>query len=227
VTRSYVIIGCGRFGRRAAQELLGKDRKARITAVDREKEAVEGISLLKVKTVPSDALIFLDDFFSDKKPVDYIIPAVPFHLAFEFVLSRLKPLGAKRSKVPPLPGLPNPIRGKNGDLYTSLADFLCPEDCPEPAQYCTVTRKRRDRPLYQILMDLTGPFESKVIRSEQLGLGVGGYRPEALFGLLEDIAKKGGPDRLFLISTACRCHGVTSALSFDPTPEDRTTGRRL
>jgi hypothetical protein len=106
------------------------------------------------------------------------------------------------------------MMGKTGDLYTSLANFRCSEDCPEPAQYCTITRKRRLKPLYQILNDLKGPFESRVIRSHQLTLGVGGFKPEALLDLLENIKKRAKPHRSILISTASRCHGVTSALSF-------------
>jgi len=64
------------------------------------------------------------------------------------------------------------------------------------------------------LKDLEGPFESKVIRSKQLGLGVGGYLSEDLLKIVREIKKAGASDRLILISTACRCHGVTSALSF-------------
>ena len=161
-----------------------------------------------------DGITYLKQFLSESGNVDYIIPAVPFHLAFEFILSQLKPLGAKRREVPPLLGLPNPMKGKSGDLYTSIADFLCPEDCPEPAQYCTVTRERREKPLYQILKELKGPFESKVIRSKQLGLGVGGYLPGDLLKTVREIKKAGASNRLILISTACRCHSVTSALSF-------------
>ena len=32
-------------------------------------------------------------------------------------------MGVKRRKVPTLSGLPNPMIGKTGDLYTSLANF--------------------------------------------------------------------------------------------------------
>lgn len=106
------------------------------------------------------------------------------------------------------------MSGKTGDLYISLANFLCSEDCPEPAQYCTITKKRRSKPLYQILNDLEGAFESRVIRSQQLGPGIGGFRPRALLDLLEDIKRKKNSNRSILVSTASRCHGVTSALSF-------------
>jgi hypothetical protein len=212
--QSYLIIGCGRFGSRAARELLRRAPYSIITVVDKKRDAFKTTSRLPLETNVSDGLAYLEKFLSEGSSFDYVVPAVPFHLAFEFALDHLKPLGAKRKKIPPLPGLPNPIKGKNGDLYTSIADFICPEDCPEPARCCTVTKKRRPRPLYQTLMDLSGPFESKVIRSEQLGLGVGGFRTDALLRLLKNIKEVKEPDRLFLISTACRCHAVTSALSF-------------
>jgi len=182
--------------------------------VDKKKGPLQRISHLPVETALCDGRLFLNRSLSKRPLFDYIIPAVPFHLAFEFVLSQLKPLGGKREKVPDLTGLPNPMRGKGGDLYASFADFLCPEDCPEPPRHCTVTREKRGKSLYKILEDLRGPFESKVIRSKQLGLGVGGYLSEDLLKIVMEIKKAGASDRLILIGTACRCHSVTSALSF-------------
>jgi len=210
---SYLIIGCGHFGKQAVLKLLQKNPHAAITVVDQDRKHLQKISHPSVETIVSNGRIFLDQFFSETGSVDYIVPAVPYHLAFEFILSRLKPLGAKRTEVPLLEGIPNPMMGKTGDLYTSLANFLCPEDCPEPAQSCTVTGKRRAKPLFKMLMDLKGPFDPLVIQSQQLGLGVGGFRPEVLMALAETIKKRKGLNRSFLISTACRCHGVTSALS--------------
>ena len=211
-SHDYLIIGCGHFGSRAIETLLRKDHRAAIIVVDKDEKALEKVSSFHVERIEGDGISFLNQFLKKGRDT-YIIPAIPFHLAFEFVLSQLKPLGAKKGEVPPLLGLPNPMKGKSGDLYTSIADFLCPEDCPEPAQYCTVTREKRGKPLYKILEDLRGPFESKVIRSKQLGLGVGGYLSEDLLKTVREIKKAGASDRLILISTACRCHSVTSALS--------------
>jgi len=210
---TYLIIGCGHFGGRAAEKLFQKDSCSKITVVDKNKIAFQKVFWLPVETAVSNGIIYLNQFFSKGRKADYIIPAVPLHLAFEFILSQLKPWGAKRKKIPPISGLPNPVIGKTGDLYTSLANFLCPEECPEPAQYCTTTQKKRSKPLYKILNNLEGAFESRVIRSQQLGPGIGGFRPEALLDLLEDIKKKINSSRFILISTASRCHGVTSALS--------------
>jgi hypothetical protein len=211
---SYLIIGCGHFGSRTVLKLLEKDPRARITVVDRYKKQLEKISRLPVETIACDGRPFLEDFLSEGRPVDYIIPAVPYHLAFESILSLLKHLGAKRVEVPPLQGIPNPMRGKAGDLYTSLANFLCPDDCPEPSQFCTITGKKRPRPLFDILADLKGSFDSFVIRSRQLELGVGGFQPKEWIDLIDRIKKQKRSNHLLLISTACRCHGVTSALGF-------------
>jgi hypothetical protein len=211
---SCLIIGCGHFGSRAAEQLLKKDPYAKIIAVDKNSEAIKKLSRFSLETVIDDGLSYLNQFLSEGRAANYIIPSVPFHLAFEFILLRLKPLGARRTKIPSLSGLPNPVAGKTGDLYTSLADFLCPEDCPEPSRYCTVTRKKREKPLYKILGDLKGSFESRVVISRPLAVGVGGFQPEELLALLEDVKKQKNSRNLILVSTASRCHGVTSALSF-------------
>jgi len=213
-THTYLIIGCGHFGSRAAKKLFQKDSYSKIIVVDKSKKALQKVSRLPIETIISDGVFYLTQFLSEGRKIDYIIPAVPLHLAFEFILSQLKPLGAKRKRISSNLGLPNPVSGKTGDLYISLAKFLCPEDCPEPAKYCTFTREKRLKPLYKVLNDLEGTFESRVIRSHQLGPGIGGFRPKALLDLLEDIKRKKDSGQSFLVSTASCCHGVTSALSF-------------
>jgi hypothetical protein len=211
---TYLIIGCGHFGSRAANKLFQKDSHSKIIVVDKNEKALQKVPRLPVETAVCDGIIYLSQFLSEGQKAHFIIPAVPLHLAFEFVLFQLKSMGVKRRKVPTLSGLPNPMLGKTGDLYTSLANFFCSEDCPEPARYCTITKKRRPKPLYQVLNALEGAFESRMIRSQQLGPGIGGFRSKALLDLPEDIKKKKNSGRLILISTASRCHGVTSALSF-------------
>jgi len=221
--RIYLIIGCGRFGSRAAERLLQKNPRPKIIVVDRSKKALKKVSHLPVESEVREGTLYLEQFLSKGRKADYIIPSVPFHLAFEFILSRSKPSGGKRIQIPPLSGLPNPVIGKTGDLCTSLATFLCPEDCPEPAQYCTLTKQRRPKPLYRILEEMKGDFEPSVIRSQQLAPGVGGYSPEAVLDLFGNIKKRMELRRTILISTSCRCHGVTSGLSFSPGKKPRAT----
>ena len=217
---SYLIIGCGHFGSQAAKQLLKKKSHPKIIAVDKSPEAVEKLSHLPIETIVDDGSSYLNQYLSEGRTVSYLIPSVPFHLAFEFMLLRLKPFGARRAKVPSLSGLPNPEIGKTGDLYTSFAAFLCPEDCPEPSRYCTVTRKKREKPLYDILRNLKGAFESRVIISQPLARGVGGFQPKALLALLDEVKKLKNSAHPVLISTASRCHGVTSALIYTKAKND-------
>jgi hypothetical protein len=142
----YLIIGCGHFGSRAAKILLQKDPHSKIIIVDQSKKALQKVSRFPIETIISDGIFYLSQFLSEGRKPNYIIPAVPLHLAFEFILFQLKPFGGKRREVPTLSGLPNPMLGKTGDLYTSPANFLCSEDCSEPAQYCTITKKDAQNP---------------------------------------------------------------------------------
>ncbi len=216
----YLIIGCGFFGRQALRKLLENDPASKIHVVDRDKEAIQGIAHVPVEASVEEGVSFLSHCLRYNRDA-YVVPAVPIHLAFEFTLSQARKWGWRRGRVPPLPGLPNPLLGEKGDFYTSMAGFLCPDNCPEPSRYCTVTGEKRSRPLYQILKDLHSPFQSKVIRSEQLGPGVGGFKMKKVLDLLAEIERIESPGHLMLVSTACRCHGVTSALTFQGHHKDR------
>ena len=54
-------------------------------------------------------------------------------------------------------------------------------------------------------------YRPLVIRSFQLGPGIGGYRPRDLYDLLDQVESS---DEAILLSTACRCHGVMTALGY-------------
>jgi len=219
------IIGAGHFGLRAVQKLSECQKKRHFVIADINPENLEkgkGENRLLVQT---DGVDFLNKHLclpsqSQFPQPDWIIPALPVHLAAEW---SLRCFGSDRLCRIPLPAeidrfLPNPIRGSSGDIYVSHATFICPEDCAEPRDICTVTQKPRKQNMFEILSFLSQcnfvsvnnmGFQSLVIRSHQLGTGVGGYRPEQLFNLLAQIEKA---DNNILISTACRCHGVVTGL---------------
>jgi hypothetical protein len=90
---------------------------------------------------------------------------------------------------------------------------LCPEDCPEPEDGCTVTGEIRP-PLFGVMADLPVPgFEVHVIRSRQLAPGVGGYRIADLKALQGRVL--GRPGVKWLVGTACRCHGTITGLEIE------------
>ena len=150
-----------------------------------------------------------------------VVPAVPLHLALEW----LKAYGAMelliRTREVPAEIrtlMPFAWEGKNSALLVSYADFRCPEDCPEPEGYCTITRKDRGIPLHRLLgnLQVTG-YRVHALESRQLAPGVGGYRVEDLRQLYDRVRR--GGKRRWLIGTACKCHGVVTAVEVEPRGE--------
>ncbi|MBI5444509.1 MAG: potassium transporter [Deltaproteobacteria bacterium] len=206
------IIGAGHFGRHAADGLSRARPGVRLLLVDPCAENLARARGPRRCLEEADGVPFLAQRLGAGDEPEWIVPAVPLHLAVEWCLARLDPGRFRRRPVPPEAELllPNPMGGPLGDLYVSHARFRCPSDCPEPEDLCTVTRKPRERNLFEVLGELKVPAqESLVVRSHQLGAGIGGYRPAQLLDLL--VAVERGGERL-LVSTACRCHGVLTAL---------------
>ncbi len=205
----YWIVGAGRFGRLAFGRLRRRRAADRFRLVDISASALVAVDAPGVETVCADGVDFLAAELKDKAHPDWIVPCLPLHLAFAWVRRRLE----KTHRLVPLPvpeslrrTLPHPLEGPDGALYLSYADFACPDDCPEPADRCTVTGRPRPGMLYKTIAALSaGEVRPVVVRSRQLLPGVGGYRPGDLFGALAQV--RAAPGAVALAS-ACRCHGV-------------------
>jgi hypothetical protein len=206
------IIGVGRFGYNAFQRLLeaGKDRQ--FVLVDPAAEKLRRCNASVAKLEVSNGITFLEKYLAKGCQPDWIIPALPLHLAAEWLLLRMGPARLKRVRLPAelAKMVPNPFQGPEGNLYTSHADFRCPQDCEEPRDICTITRKLRKQNMYDLLGGLhLEPFKPLTIRSHQLGPGIGGYRSDQLLEMCKRVEQATGP---VLLSTACRCHGVITGL---------------
>jgi hypothetical protein len=212
---SYLILGAGKFGRLALSRLARLDASARCTVVDRDPATLALDGIPGLTRVPAEAIAFLVQQLEGghRDRWDWIIPMVPVHVAFQWLLAGPLAGSAWRPAAVPesLAGLcPDARRGPRGELYLSRAQHLCPDDCAEPA-VCPVTGAPRDLPLHQELASLNlAGYEIRVIPSRQLAPGVGGYPPGRLLDLARDMgALKGN----VLIATACRCHGVIQGLA--------------
>ncbi len=206
----FWILGGGRFGSIAARRLRKKEPDAHIKIVDSDPEVVRR-SKEKVDTVAEDGIAFLARQLEGKSRPDWIVATIPVHVAFEWICSTLQGHEVLTLPVPEnlFLLLPNSMWGKKGELYVSQADFLCPDNCPEPFDRCFVTGKPRKTEMYRNLEQLKLPgYRSIVIRSHQLAPGVGGYTPSALLNARKEVVEKEGR---VLLSTACRCQGVLHA----------------
>ena len=206
------IIGVGQFGSLVYQRLSMGKKGRHFVLVDPVKENLLRYKDTNCTLEQADGVDFLTKNLSPGNDPDWIIPALPIHLTAEWILARLGPERLQRLTLPHEIEslLPNPIRGPEGNIYVSHADFRCPDDCAEPLDICTVTREKRKQNMFEILGDIQlGPFQPLAIRSHQLGPGIGGYRTKQLSSLLDQVKQARGH---LLVSTACRCHGVITGL---------------
>ena len=218
------IIGIGQFGLLATERLAKKYNKHHLVLVDPDrKNLLQGEGPNRTLEL-MDGVSFLDQRLnSEKTPEriipdwiipDWIIPALPIHLAAEWCLVRQGLNGLERMAIPSEidPLIPNQMRDPSGNIFVSHANFICPEDCAEPTKICTVTQKRRKTDMFELLGKIRiSKFQPIAVRSYQLCPGVGGYRPRQLFDLLKQVENIKGS---FLLSTACRCHGVMTGLGY-------------
>jgi len=210
--KSIWILGAGKFGLKAAKKMRRKNFRTEITIIEKKSETCNQIEKLDFKTVCMDGIDYLDQNLKSLDYPDWLIPAIPVHAAYEWV--RLKIKGSYILKTIPVPeevtmSYPNVFKGKRCEIYMSIADFICPDNCPEHEDICTHTGKPRPFSLYKKLESTKHDnFRSVVVRSRQLASGVGGYSPGALFHALDAIKTSTIP---VLFSTACRCHGVMHA----------------
>ncbi|MBM4286820.1 MAG: hypothetical protein FJ135_01510 [Deltaproteobacteria bacterium] len=216
MTARYLILGAGRFGRLALARLVQKEPQAEFCLVDHDlRKLIFPLPPgdVAIRRVAGPATAYMAKALEARTPPDWLIPAIPRHVAFEWLWQR-RPPGShwRQEPVPLIVGrdLPFKQRGAEGELYLSVSTERCPDDCPEPADRCYLTGLKREFSLYRYLEDLSlQGFTSLVVRSRQLAPGVGGYRPAALWDLWRRTLAAAGS---LLISTACRCHGVVHGL---------------
>ena len=216
---AVLIIGAGHFGSRAAR-LLNEESNAPIFVVDVDKNSLSKLQGLPVKRIAYDGILFLVRNYHLIHLSNTIVPAVPVHLAYQWLKGHLDGRFKIKKMVVPeeiKPLLPFVWPGSEGSLLVSYADFDCPDDCPEP-EYCTVTGERRDKPLHALLGRIkVTDFRVHIIRSRQLAPGLGGYAVAEL----EKAAERLGSDEKgkWLLGTSCRCHGILTALEITRTTE--------
>jgi hypothetical protein len=209
---TYLIVGAGQFGTRAVKALNKKYPSAPLTVVDTDQGALDRVGDFPAEKACSEGASYLEQVLDRETGPDWIIPAAPIHVAFEWVRRQLTRTGPL--KVIPVPAeveamLPNPKRGSEGQLFISYADFRCPEHCTEPYDLCTWTGKPRKGLLYRTVQEIAfEDYRSIVVRSRQLAPGVGGYQAEALRKSLDQVMESKSP---VLYTTACLCHGVMHA----------------
>ena len=211
-TQEIWVIGAGRFGKAAGLKLKQKFPDHRIVGVDKDPGRCENAAPVFDQVFCMEGILFLTRNLKAPHLPSWVVPVIPVHLAFQWVRQELisevstVPVALPRSFVDVMP---NPIAGAGHDIYVSIADFLCPDNCPAPERFCTHTRKPRPYNLFEkIVKECPEGFLPVVLESQQLVPGTGGILSNALLDALETVRTASQP---VLMATACRCHGVITA----------------
>ena len=213
----FWILGAGRFGRIARERIHAKWPDAGITVIDKLPIDIASDSITAIRR---DGIEWLGDMLHPGAPVDMIVPAIPIHVALEWIVYKIKKKYTIHPINIPSDGLmrwPHPRQGRPGQLFVSQADFVCPDNCPEPDRICTVTGQPRPMDLHRRLAAVD--FENVlpiVLQSHQILPGVGGIRPQDLLDALVRVRRNA--QRSLMIATACRCHGVIDFLRLGVRP---------
>lgn len=201
-----LILGCGQFGSSAAGKISRQWPGCEIHVVDKAERIPENIP--GEHHPGTDGIQFLSDMLMGSRSTDIVVPCVPVHVAFEWVLLHFGfsiPVPIRLMDI-----LPGAIAGKDGCIYSSLSDFICPANCIEPEGYCPESEEKRTHPLFSTMEKISlSNYSTIVIRSSQLLPGVGAITAEQFNSLIREVRKGKGR---FLIGTASRCHGVLNGL---------------
>jgi hypothetical protein len=205
--KRFWVIGAGHFGRIAVERINRLIPAADVTVVDQKPSITDREH---VSVVTAEGIAWLAASLDQRSTVDMIVPAIPIHVAAEWLLLKLKrnydihPVRIPNSW---LKRMPHARRGKIGQAFVSHADFICPDNCCEPKKICTYTGKPRRMDLFRLLEDLHWDAVIPIVlRSHQLLPGVGGIYPADLFTALDTAVENVEP--FLMVATACRCHGV-------------------
>ena len=208
-----VVLGGGRFG------CLAVDRLGKRVAMVVEKSSTPYLYKKDVKVIEADAVETAVSLLREDSLPKWLVPAVPVHFLAKWLFLELDFL---QPEIMPLPemdlaDITSVINGKENQLYFSMADFLCPDDCPEPLDHCFHTGRKRKFQLFERLAAINSPgWQNATLRSHQLAPGVGGFKAEKLLEIRAKIIAHPGK---WLIASACRCHGVLQGMAFKPSRE--------
>ncbi|MEM1957758.1 MAG: hypothetical protein QXN27_07060 [Archaeoglobaceae archaeon] len=196
-----IVVGGGRFGLKAVEFLLAKKRDFLVLDPSNDCEVAKAFKDKFVKARAEDLPKFAEKF----KP-DWIFPTAPIHVVAEAIKHRFKPWNEKVNEI--LAGLPMKVvvsAGKGSVVVSYNRDEICIENCSSP-EVCPVTKIKRPCAMFELIKFACN--EAKVLVSHQLAPGIGAIKGEEFLALLREAERA---ERI-VVATACKCHGVITAL---------------
>ncbi len=207
-----IIFGGGRYGLKAAEYLLSKNRDFIVIDPDRECLVIRELSLPEFKGEIRESSFIQGSIeelvrILSGHEIGYIFPTAPVHLAALFLKKTLNLEVWSEGIDLALSGIPPKIilsSGKGSLVVSYNRDYECLENCSAP-NVCPVTKLRKPAPMYDLLRFAVP--DGYIIESRYLKPGLGAIKGEDLKNLVKWAEKRNE----MIVGTACRCHGVLSS----------------
>lgn len=208
-----IIFGGGRYGLEAARYLVSEGKNFVVVdsdencAVKRELNLPEYSGNTQENSFVRGGIKELVKLFFDLNP-EYVFPTAPIHVAGSFLMEHLGFEVWYEGVDLALAGIPMKVvvsAGRGSVVVSYNRDRECLPKCRAP-DVCPVTGIKKPAPMYE-LVRFAIP-EGFVIESHYLQPGLGAIRGERLREMVEWAEKR----HEVLVATACRCHGVITAL---------------
>ncbi len=208
-----IVFGGGRYGLEAAEYLASQGRKFVVIDEDenclvrRELNLPEYREEVEESSFIRGGIKELVRLFFDLQP-EYVFPTAPIHVAGAFLMEHLGFEVWYEGVNLALAGIPMKVvvsAGRGSVVVSYNRDRDCLPKCRAP-DVCPVTGIKKPAPMYE-LVRFAIP-DGFVIESHYLQPGLGAIRGERLREMVEWAERRENA----LVATACRCHGVITAL---------------
>ena len=207
-----VVYGGGKYGKEAVKWLIENSREFVVIDVDENCLVNREINVEKFggRFVRGEIQELLE-IVEEVKP-EYIFPTAPIHIAASLISKKFDLEVWNEGVNYVLSGIPAKIivsAGRGSVVVSYNRDYTCLPKCSAP-EVCPVTKIKKPAPMYSLL-EFAIP-EGFVIKTIYLRPGLGAIKGEEILELFRWAEKR---DKIF-IATACRCHGVVTALKRRP-----------
>ncbi len=203
-----VVYGGGKYGKEAVEWLIENGREFTVIDVDENCLVRREIELERhggsfVKGGVKELLRIVEE----EKP-ELIFPTAPIHVAAALLVEKFDLSVWHEGIDLVLPGIPIKLivsAGRGSIVVSYNRDYDCLPRCSAP-DVCPVTKIRKPAPMYSLL-EFAIP-DGFVVKSHYLKPGLGAIRGEDV----EELFKWAKGREELVVGTACRCHGVVTAL---------------
>lgn len=196
-----IVIGGGKYGVRAVEYLKKNKREFLVLDPDPSCEVSKKFGIKVIKGQATDL-----NELAKRFNIDWIFPTAPVHVAADALRRDFEPWFDVVDSI--LSGIPAKMVvsvGRGSIVLSYNRDTMCLENCRSP-DICPATKIKRPCPMFEMIR-FASP-EAFILVSHQLAPGLGAISGKDF----QKMVKKAFKDKKIIVATACKCHGVITAL---------------